>query len=168
VDLHQALRAASLPAGLTFQAYRHRTESDLKGAIRTGGAVRLVKGAFAEGKSIAFTHRREIDENFLRLAGMMLSEEARENGFYPIFGTHDDRIIDRIIRMAHRRGWPADAYEFEMLYGVRCRYQEQLVRSGAKLRLYLPFGTDWRPYAVRRVGECPQNAAFLIRSLVRR
>jgi proline dehydrogenase len=95
----------------------------------------------------------------------MLSVEARENGFYPIFATHDERLIDQIITLANKQGWPKHEYEFEMLYGVRAELQEKLVRKGEQLRLYLPFGTDWWPYAVRRVGESPKNAQFLLRSL---
>lgn len=166
IDLHNRLRSELLPVAITMQAYLHRTGSDLKKMVRCGGAVRLVKGAFAEGKNIAFTKREEIDSNFIRLADIMLSEDARDAGFYPIFGTHDDRMIDQIIKVANNRKWKKNAYEFEMLYGVRRRYQEQLVRAGEQLRLYLPFGTDWWPYAVRRVGESGKNAKFLIRSLI--
>ena len=97
----------------------------------------------------------------------MLSEEAHKTGFYPIFGTHDDRIIEKIRNMAFSEGWEKNEYEFEMLYGVRRTYQEQLVRAGEQLRLYFPFGTDWWPYAVRRVGESPKNANFLVKSLNR-
>jgi proline dehydrogenase len=166
VDLYKSLRTESYPAAITLQAYLYRTESDLKEIIRSGGAARLVKGAFAEGKNIAFTNRKDIDENFIYLADMMLSEEARGTGFYPIFGTHDDGIIDKIINIANSRKWKKDEYEFEMLYGVRTSYQKQLVHAGGKLRLYLPFGTDWWPYAVRRVGESPKNAKFLFKSLI--
>ncbi len=165
IKLYTALRDASLPAALTLQAYLYRTESDLKKIVTTGGAVRLVKGAFAEGKEIAFTNRSEIDDNFLRLAEIMLSEEARQSGFYPIFATHDDSLINQIIEMAHCRGWAKETYEFEMLYGVRADLQKKLVQKGEQVRLYLPFGIDWWPYAVRRVGESPKNARFLLRSL---
>ena len=96
----------------------------------------------------------------------MLSEEAHRAGFYPIFGTHDDRIISRVIEIANRRKWRKEEYEFEMLYGVRVEYQKELIQAGEQLRLYLPFGTDWWPYAVRRVGESSKNAKFLIKSLL--
>jgi proline dehydrogenase len=166
IDLYKRLRTESYPAAITLQAYLYRTENDLSEVIRSGGAARLVKGAFAEDKPIAFTNRKEIDRNFVCLADMMLSEEARGTGFYPIFGTHDDRIIDKIVSIANSRKWKKDAYEFEMLYGVRRNYQKRLVHAGENLRLYLPFGTDWWPYAVRRVGENPKNAKFLFRSLI--
>jgi proline dehydrogenase len=168
IDLYKGLRSGLFPAAITLQAYLHRTESDLKKIIQMGGAVRLVKGAFAEGKNIAFTNRKEIDNNFINLTDIMLSKDARKAGFYPMFATHDDRMIDHIINVASSRKWKKNEYEFEMLYGVRSGYQRQLVRSGEQLRLYLPFGTDWWPYAVRRVGESPKNAKFLIRSLIRK
>ncbi len=165
MDLYNKLKAESLPVAITMQAYLYRTERDLTNAIKNGGTVRLVKGAFAEGKDKAFTNSGEIDNHFLKLADMMLSKEAYKTGFYPIFGTHDDRMIDKIIKIAQNRKWKKDEYEFEMLYGVRREYQEELVGSGELLRLYLPFGTDWWPYAVRRVGESAKNAKFLIKSL---
>lgn len=166
VNLYEDLRIQSFPAAITLQAYLYRTQSDLAKVIQAGGAARLVKGAFAERMDIAFTNRRQIDKNYIKLAEMMLSQEARRTGFYPIFGTHDNRLIDKIINMARRGKWKKNEYEFEMLYGVRSMYQEQLVRAGQRLRLYLPFGTDWWPYAVRRVGESPKNSRFLLKSLI--
>jgi proline dehydrogenase len=166
IGLYEALIEASLPAALTLQAYLFRTEADLQSIVRRGGAVRLVKGAFAEGKVVAFTGQAAIDENFMKLTALMFSDPARQSGFYPIFATHDDQLIEKIIAMAERRGWKKEAYEFEMLYGVRIDLQQKLVDRGEQLRLYLPFGTDWWPYAVRRVGESPKNARFLLRSLI--
>ena len=166
VDLHRKLSAEVLPVAITLQAYLYRTESDLEPIIRHGGTVRLVKGAFAEGKNIAFTRAADIDNNFMRLADRMLSQEARGTGFYPIFGTHDDRLIEKIIHIASARSWPRDRYEFEMLYGVRRNVQEKLVRGGQRLRLYLPFGTDWWPYAVRRVGERFKNLKLLMKAFI--
>ena len=166
LDLYRKLRTESLPAAITLQAYLHRTESDLISVIQNGGAVRLVKGAFAEGKNIAYTSREDININFIKLADLMLSEEAHRAGFYPIFGTHDDRMISIVIEIANRRKWGKEEYEFEMLYGVRVEYQKELIQAGEQLRLYLPFGTDWWPYAVRRVGESSKNAKFLIKSLL--
>ena len=167
LDLYNKLKSESLPVAITLQAYLYRTQKDLTNVIQSGGSVRLVKGAFAEGKQIAFTNRDDIDANFLKLADMMLSDEAHNTGFYPVFGTHDDQMIDKIIEIADRRNWNKNEYEFEMLFGVRDEYQKKLVQDGEQLRLYLPFGTDWWPYAVRRVGESLKNAKFLFRSLFR-
>ena len=163
--LYMDLLAASLPVALTLQAYLRRSEDDLREIVSAGGTARLVKGAFAEGNKVALTSRSAIDSNYLELAAIMLSDQAHRSGFYPIFATHDDHIIDEIVAMAKRQDWARGSYEFEMLYGVRPELQERLVESGQKLRLYLPFGTDWWPYAARRVGESPRNALFLFRSL---
>lgn len=166
LDLYKILKSESLPVAITLQAYLYRTKKDLINIIQRGGAVRLVKGAFAEGKHIAYTNRDDIDANFLELADLMLTEEAQKTGFYPIFGTHDDKMIEKIIEIASRRNWKKNEYEFEMLYGVRKEYQKKLLQDDEQLRLYLPFGTDWWPYAVRRVGESPENAKFLIRAIL--
>jgi len=166
IALHDLLRSESLPMAVTLQAYLLRSEADLKRIVAGGGTVRLVKGAFAENRSVAMTRRSDIDRNYLRLAGFMLSEEARGAGFRPVFGTHDARLIDEIVQIATREGWKRGEYEFEMLYGVGLDLQQRLVQNGQRLRLYVPFGRDWWPYAVRRVGESPRNATFLLRALV--
>lgn len=166
INLYEALTDSSLPAAITLQAYLYRTESDMQKIVGKGGAVRLVKGAFAEGKDIAFTSRSMIDGNFMRLAAIMLSDEARRTDFYPIFATHDETLIEAIIELASKHGWEKKAYEFEMLYGVKGELQEKLIKNGEQLRLYLPFGTEWWSYTVRRIGENPKNVKFLLRSLV--
>ena len=166
--LARHLDAQGVPVGVTLQAYLRRTEDDLRSRIAAGGAVRLVKGAFAEDRSVAFTRRPEIDENYLSLAALMLSDDARMAGLYPVFGTHDERMIEPIRAMARDRGWQQGAYEFEMLFGVRTDLGRRLRRSGEAVRVYLPFGQDWWPYAVRRVGESPRNARFLLRALLSR
>lgn len=91
---------------------------------------------------------------------MLLSNVSREAGVYPSFGTHDHRIIAEIITQADAHGWPPDAYEFEMLFGVRPDLQRDLARRGHRVRVYLPFGTEWFAYAIRRVGESPRNLRF--------
>lgn len=128
-------------------------------------AVRLVKGAFADGRDHAFQSRGDIDRHYLHLADRMLAPEARPAGFRPVFGTHDQRMIEPIRKIAGERGWPTDAFEFEMLFGVRPELQRQLRDAGHTVRLYLPFGEAWWPYAVRRVGESPRNAWLLLRAL---
>jgi proline dehydrogenase len=166
IKLYEALREASVPAAITLQAYLFRTETDMKKIVKEGGAVRLVKGALAENKKVAFTNRSATDRNYLKLAELMLSEKVKNKGFYPIFATHDDKIINKIIEIAEDNGWKKEEYEFEMLYGVRIDLQDKLIKNGEQLRLYLPFGTDWWPYAIRRIGESFKNASFLLRTLL--
>jgi proline dehydrogenase len=165
IRLYEKLVKQEYCAAVTLQAYLYRTKRDLSKIVNSGGRVRLVKGAMAEGKERAFTDRKLIDKNYKELAELMLSEEAKKNNFYPIFATHDENMISHILKTAKRNNWQKHQYEFEMLYGVRKELQNRLVDAGEKLRLYLPFGIDWWPYAVRRVGESSNNLKFLIRSL---
>ncbi|MGE8688721.1 MAG: proline dehydrogenase family protein [Achromobacter sp.] len=162
--LHRELLEAGIPAGLTLQARRRRTPEDLAWAIRRRTSLRLVKGAFPE-RALDHAGRARGDQAYLDAASIMLSREARESGFFPVFGTHDDRLAGAIMALARERGWPPDAFEFEMLYGVRPDWQLALRGLGYNVRVYLPFGGDWWPYAIRRVGENPRNAWLLARSL---
>jgi proline dehydrogenase len=166
LELRAQLLAAGVPVAQTLQAYLKRSADDLAPIIAAGGMVRLVKGAFADSRPHAFQARDEIDGNYLALAKMMLAPEAKTRGFRPVFGTHDDRLIPQIRRLARDNGWQPGEYGFEMLYGVRPQLQHELRETGEQVRLYLPFGRDWWPYAVRRVGESPRNFMLLARTLI--
>ncbi|QIG51664.1 proline dehydrogenase [Nordella sp. HKS 07] len=166
--LHDDLRRLELPAAITLQAYLRRTERDVERLIAAGAKVRLVKGAFVGSREVAFTSEAEIKANYRKLVGLMLSAQARASGFYPIIATHDDRIQAEAIALARKNGWPQGAYEFEMLLGVRSDVAEALARQGERVRLYVPFGCDWWPYAIRRIGENPANGMLLARSLLSR
>jgi len=165
IALHNAFRAEGLPVALTLQSYLRRTEADLRAQILAGSRVRLVKGAFLGSPDVAYTRRNEIKANNRRLIELMFAEDAREAGFYPIIATHDDAIQDFALACARKSGWSQGSYEFEMLLGVRTPLARRLAESGERVRLYRPFGRDWWPYAVRRIGENPSNAILLARSL---
>jgi len=165
IGLHDALDDARLPVAVTLQAYLHRTEADLRLLIKRGSRVRLVKGAFAAGADVAFVGLSEIKTNSRRLIDLMLSREARDAGFYPIVATHDERLHAHAIERAQKCGWQPGEYEFEMLLGVRGDLAARLAAGGQRIRLYVPFGRDWWPHAVRRIGENPANAWLLARSL---
>lgn len=166
IALHDALQDAGYRVALTLQAYLKRTMADMEAQVARGSRVRLVKGAFAASREIAYTRTAEIKENSRRLIDLMLSARARETGFYPIIATHDTRLHDYAIDRARANGWSAGEYEFEMLLGVREDVARDLARRGERVRLYVPFGRDWWPHAVRRIGENPRNAVLLARSLV--
>ncbi len=168
VRLHRQLLAAGLPAAVTLQARLRRTEHDLRSLVSRATSVRLVKGAFPRGPSDDHQGSRAITQNYLALARRMLSAEAREAGFYPVFATHDDALARELFDLAQANGWRPDQYEFELLYGVRPGWQQQLRAQGQAVRVYLPFGTDWWPYAIRRVGENPRNLLLLGRALMPR
>ena len=162
--LHDRLLEAGYPVAQTLQARLLRTEADMARKIAQGAMIRLVKGAMAPPDHVAFTRRRDIDENYLKLASMMLSDEARLTGFMPVFGSHHRELVEYIAKVADERGWEREAFEFEMLYGVNQPLQRDLVSLGYRLRLYAPFGGDWWAYAWRRVGENPHNLGLLLRS----
>ncbi|HVO44291.1 MAG TPA: proline dehydrogenase family protein [Aggregatilineales bacterium] len=166
LDLRARLAQAGCPTAITIQAYLHRSGQDLCDLVEGGAAgVRLVKGAFAESKDRAWTDRSDISREYLNLASYLLSADSRSRGVTPIFATHDDALIKAIMGIAEQNLWSRDDYEFEMLYGVRTPLQEEIVAAGCRLRLYLPFGTQWWPYTVRRIGENPANARFVLYAL---
>jgi proline dehydrogenase len=163
--MRRRLAGQGIPMGQTLQAYLHRTAGDLAELLDGPNMVRLVKGAFAERPQRALQGRREIDRNYLRLASEILGDRAKKSGFYPVFGTHDDEVIREVCAIAESQGWAKGQYEFEMLYGVRTPLLHALRDQGHAVRVYLPFGRDWWPYATRRVGEAPRNALFMARAM---
>lgn len=166
LDLRARMAQAGYPTGITIQAYLYRSAEDLRGLVEAGAAaIRLVKGAFAESRDHAWTGRADINREFLSGAAILLSAEAKTRGVYPIFATHDDEMIWAIIELAQHNQRSKDEYEFEMLLGVREPLQQKLIAEGYRLRLYLPFGTDWWPYTVRRIGENPANVRFVLNAL---
>lgn len=165
LDLHSLLLRENIPAAVTVQAYLYRSEQDIRQLIEKGATVRLVKGAFVGTRDYAWTKKADVTRNYIHLARMLLSPAAEARGVYPAFGTHDDRVISIIKETVREQGRAVSPFEFEMLYGVRPNLQKQLVDEGYRVRLYLPFGTDWWPYAIRRVGENPKNLKFVLRNL---
>jgi proline dehydrogenase len=142
--------------GIVLQSYLRRTAADVEYANRLKCRVRICKGAYQEPASVAFPDKRDVDENYIRCMHALMSE-----GNYPGLATHDERIIAEAKRFAAERGIAPDRYEFQMLYGVRRDLQERLVREGYRMRVYVPFGTQWYPYLMRRLAERPANVAFM-------
>ncbi len=165
--LYDLLRSQGLPAAVTVQAYLHRAATDLDRLASAGAWVRWVKGAFAEPATVAARRAAAIDDRYRRGIEALLAPTARQAGCYASFATHDERLVDEVIAIAERVGCGRDGFEFEMLYGVRPQLQRNLARCGYQVRAYVPFGTDWFPYAIRRVGESPRNLRFTIRALAR-
>jgi proline dehydrogenase len=146
--------------GIVIQTYLRRAAADVEAMIERGARVRLVKGAYAEPETVAYQTRREIDENFVRLAQRLL-----EGGRFPAIATHDPDLIQSTIEFAQRRAIAPEHYEFQMLYGVRRAEQRRLKRDGFGMRVYVPYGTEWYPYFTRRIAERPANALFVLRQL---
>jgi proline dehydrogenase len=168
IDLFEKLRAAGVPAAITLQTYLFRTEQDFQRLASQGASLRLVKGAFVASRRIAYTRKRDIDDAYLRLCLLALSPAMKAAGHRPIFATHDDRILNIVLPVAQANGWEPGEYEIEMLLGVREDYQRELAAKGYTVRVYVPFGAAWWPYSIRRVGENPANARFVLRALLGR
>jgi len=149
--------------GAVIQAYLHRSEADVLDLCAQRIRIRLCKGAYKESPAIAFQDKAEVDANFVKLMQILL-----KSGVYHGIATHDPKMIDATIAFARAEKIPADAFEFQMLYGVRRDLQEQLVRDGWRMRVYIPFGSEWYPYLMRRLAERPANAIFILKNLFRR
>jgi proline dehydrogenase len=154
--------------GIVMQAYLFRAEEDVRQLIDEGAWVRLCKGAYAEPPEIAFPLKKDTDANFVKLMRLMLGDKARQKGVRLAVATHDEAMIRATIEYANEQGIAADAFEFQMLYGIRRELQESLVARGYRVRVYAPFGTAWYPYLVRRLAEHPANLRFFISNLFRR
>ena len=149
--------------GVVLQSYLYRSESDVRRVNRLGARIRLVKGAYMEPKTIAYQRKADVDANFVRLMRVLLTESV-----YPAIATHDRRMIDATCAFAAERGLPPDGFEFQLLYGVRRDLQAAVRDMGSRLRIYMPFGREWFPYFMRRLGERPANVLFVVRSLSER
>jgi proline dehydrogenase len=146
--------------GVVLQSCLHRTEQDFVRVNALGARVRLVKGAYREPKSVAYQLKSDVDAAYVKLARRLLTE-----GAYPAIATHDENILDEVKRFAAERGIRSDSYEFQMLYGIRRDLQNRLRDEGYRVRVYVPFGREWFPYFMRRLGERPANVWFVVRSL---
>jgi len=149
--------------GTVIQSYLYRSEKDVNDLLAERIRIRLCKGAYKEPPEIAFPKKADVDANYVKLARTLL-----KSGIYHGIATHDERIIGAIKQFASAENIPASAYEFQMLYGVRRALQRRLVREGYGLRVYIPFGTEWYPYFMRRLAERPANIFFIARQLLRK
>jgi proline dehydrogenase len=148
--------------GAVIQSYMRRAESDIANLLAEGIRVRLCKGAYKEPEEIAFQKKSEVDANYVKLMKVLM-----KSGIYHGLATHDERIIKEAKAFATRENIPHEAFEFQMLYGIRRDLQRSLVRQGWRKRVYIPFGTEWYPYLMRRLAERPANVLFIAKNLFR-
>ena len=148
--------------GVVIQAYLHRSAADIERLLAEGIRVRLCKGAYQEPASVAFPSKADVDANFVKLMQALLP-----SGVYHGIATHDEKMIDATCRFAREQGILPNQFEFQMLYGVRRDLQKSLVAAGYRVRVYIPFGTEWYPYFMRRLAERPANVLFIARNLFR-
>ena len=148
--------------GAVIQAYLYRSEEDVRTLLRNKVRIRLCKGAYLEPETVAFKRKRDTDRNFLKLARTLL-----DSGLYHAIATHHEAMITATERYARERDIPKDRFEFQMLYGVRRDLQQRLAREGYNMRIYVPYGSHWYPYFMRRLAERPANLLFVARALLR-
>jgi proline dehydrogenase len=148
--------------GVVIQTMLRRSAQDVERLIGLGARVRLVKGAYLEPPDLAFPDKADVDAEFVRLMERLL-----EAGRYPAIATHDERILDATVATAERLGLGPERFEFQMLFGVRRDLQQRLIGRGWRVRVYVPFGTQWYPYLMRRLAERPANIAFILGNVVR-
>jgi proline dehydrogenase len=161
IDTFQKLRKTHDNVGIVLQAYLHRTEDDVKEAVRRGDQVRICKGAYKEPASVALQVMDEIRKNFMRCASLLL-----EKGNHAAIATHDEGLVQQVLAFAAEQKIARSRYEFQMLYGLRPRRWEELVAAGHNVRIYVPYGTHWVPYFSRRLRERKENIFFVLRSLL--
>jgi len=149
--------------GPVIQAYLYRSASDIQDLIARRIRTRLCKGAYNEPSSVAYPRTRDVELNYMRLAQQLL-----QWGNYPALATHDEKIIRWAQRYAKNNGIGAERFEFQMLYGIRRDLQDELVKSGYNVRVYVPYGTEWYPYLMRRLAERPANLVFALSNALRR
>ena len=149
--------------GAVIQSYMRRSEKDVTELLREGIRIRLCKGAYQEPAEVAFQAKSEVDANYINLMKLLL-----KSGLYHGLATHDEKLIREAQAFATREKIPRDAFEFQMLYGIRRDLQKSLVREGWRMRVYVPFGTEWYPYLMRRLAERPANVVFVAKNLLRR
>ena len=148
--------------GVVLQSALTRTDRDLERMLALGARVRLVKGAYMEPKTVAYQKKSDVDEAFVRLMKRLLDE-----GNYPAIATHDPDMIAAAKAHAAEKRYTKDRFEFQMLYGVRRDLQTSLAREGHPVRVYVPFGDQWFPYFMRRLGERPANVGFVIKGILK-
>lgn len=154
-------------AASVVQSYLRRTPADVDRLVALGAAIRVCKGAYQEPPAIAYPDKRDVDGAYARLIDRLFADDARAAGVFPAFATHDERLQQHAIGAARVRGIAPDAWEIQMLFGIRPDLHGRLAASGAPLRVLVPYGEDWYGYFMRRLAERPANLVFLLRNLVR-
>jgi proline dehydrogenase len=163
IDIFKLLKREYDHVGTVIQAYLYRTEKDLEDLNDIHPNLRLVKGAYKESPEVAFPDKKDVDANFKRIINMHML-----NGHYTAVATHDDAIIEYTKQLVKEHGIPNDQFEFQMLYGIRPERQVELVKEGYKMRVYVPYGTDWYGYFMRRLAERPANVAFVLKGMFKK
>ena len=162
IDVFKRLRSefGLNDVGIVLQSYLYRTESDARELLKIPARIRLCKGAYDEPPEVAYADKKDVDDNYVRVMKLLLA-----SGVYHGIATHDPRMIEATVDFAQKQGIGKEAFEFQMLYGIRRDLQEQLARDGHNMRVYVPYGKHWYPYFMRRLAERPANVWFVLKNL---
>ncbi|QGQ47907.1 proline dehydrogenase family protein [Metabacillus sediminilitoris] len=163
IDIFKELKKEFNNIGTVLQAYLYRTVKDIEELNEFSPNLRLVKGAYKESPKVAFPEKKDVDENYKKIIKMHLL-----NGNFTAVATHDDAMIDYTKKLVKEHHIPKDQFEFQMLYGIRPEKQLELVKEGYSMRVYVPYGTDWYGYFMRRLAERPANVAFVLKGIMKR
>lgn len=163
IDIFTRLKAEYDNIGTVIQAYLYRTEKDIDDLNAYSPNLRLVKGAYKESPEVAFPDKKDVDDNFKKIIKTHLL-----NGNYTAIATHDDEMIEYTKRLVEEHNIPRDQFEFQMLFGIRVERQHELVKEGYTMRVYVPYGTDWYGYFMRRLAERPANVAFVLKGVMKK
>jgi proline dehydrogenase len=167
LEIYHELRRRYQNVGIVIQSYLCRSIDDIDRLVEAGASVRLVKGAYDEPAEVAHTDKKDTDAAYVRIMEQLFSDRAVSNGVFPAIATHDTALIRWAKEHTQLRKIPAERFEFQMLYGIRGDLQRQLVAEGYRVRSYVPYGSHWYPYLMRRLAERPANLVFLLRNLPR-
>lgn len=163
LDIFRQLKTEYINVGTVLQAYLYRVERDIEDLNEFEPNLRLVKGAYKESEEVAFPYKKDVDENYKKIIKKHLL-----NGNFTAIASHDEEIIEYTKKIVKEYNIPNDQFEFQMLYGIRPERQLELVKEGYKMRVYVPFGTDWYGYFMRRLAERPANVAFVLKGLFKK
>ena len=163
IEIFTRLKSEYDNIGTVIQAYLYRTEKDIDDLNAYSPNLRLVKGAYKESPEVAFPNKKDVDDNFKKIIKTHLL-----NGNYTAIATHDDEMIEYTKRLVEEHNIPRDQFEFQMLFGIRVERQHELVKEGYKMRVYVPYGTDWYGYFMRRLAERPANVAFVLKGIMKK
>ncbi len=167
LNVFKTLREEFDNVGIVIQSYLYRSEQDMKALCAMGANVRLCKGAYKEPATVAFPRKADVDANYIKLAKIFFEANDTPNGAYLDLATHDEKIIRWAKEYTTAHNVDRRRFEFQMLYGIRSDLQRQLVAEGYTMRVYVPYGTHWYPYFMRRLAERPANVIFLVSHLFR-
>ena len=154
--------------GTVIQSYLYRSENDVAALVEDGIRVRLCKGAYKEPPDKAFPDKKDVDANYIKLSHMLLAMARQNPALYPAIATHDEKMVAAAKSFVNSNQVPRSSFEFQMLYGIRRELQEALVAEGYNVRIYVPYGTEWYPYFMRRLAERPANLWFFVSNFFRR